>query len=63
MTRIPRIHPKDAEPAAEALPYTVELGNGAPLAMCQSGAVAYAAYYAAIREYLGQRSACARTAW
>ena len=54
MTGISRIHPPAARPAEEALSYSVELGDGSTLAVCQSGAVAYAAYYAAIREYLGQ---------
>ena len=39
----------------QELPYTVELDGEMVLAACVSSNVAYAAYYAGIREYLGRR--------
>lgn len=53
-----------AEPGAVAteLPYRLELWNGAGeveklLALSSTPGIGYAAYYAAIREYIGQRIA------
>jgi hypothetical protein len=44
----------EADAPAWALPYKVELDGETVLAVCGSSNVAYAAYYAGVREYFGR---------
>ena len=55
MAEVERLHSNEKAPDEVELPYRVELADGGVLlALSASAAVAYAAYYAAAREYFGK---------